>query len=257
MNKIIIVGTTKDRQDDLAVMIKSALTYLKSWYIVIVTQGYSEAERKSAVNHANIAYLHFDDNLGPHGAKIKAIEFSQRLFEGEEIIFCSADDDMEFLPTTDFSNIIAKISSDPSTGFVTSNWANSSAMLKHRPIKDEFIKQNIVYTAGGMLFSNTIASLILELPDKPYWCDNTVWSTHAYINGFTNYRYRGSVAIHRVCQTGGRKGFVGKRDCDMYDESLVLFKKGKTDYLIATDKDLTEKAHQLHESNKQKLYENL
>ena len=38
-----------------------------------------------------------------------------------------------------------------------------------------------------------------------YIYDTPIWSTYAYMNGYDNCRYCGSIAIHKMCSPGGYK----------------------------------------------------
>jgi hypothetical protein len=103
-----------------------------------------------------------------------------------------------------------------------------------------------------MLFNRKIAELVVHMPFVSYFSDNTEWSLNSYINGYTNYRYRGSSCIHTICQKGGRNAWIELKNRIITDTKYMNIQKEKNGkyFLIGTSKDLTEEAHKLHLKNK-------
>ncbi len=254
MNRYILVSTTKDRIDML-LEFHSTLKFMPDWKVVIVTQEYSSSDKMQTL-FPNVKFIHFENKLGMHSAKVEGLKYILSVENGNFVV-CSADDDMEFTGYTNFDEPIKFLLEKKSVGLISANWCqHENALPKRIPkIKNKFLRQHVVYTGGGLIFDRKIAELIIEIPDEPYSCDNTVWSTVVYVNGYSNYRFLGSMTIHKICRKGGRNGFVRTRECSLFDSSLIVFEKAKhnpnkmNNYKVGKSKDLTEKAHLLHKQN--------
>jgi hypothetical protein len=244
-------------------MISCAATisrWLPDWNVCIVAQEYTGLERamlKRSMPNAETVFL--PARVGMHNAKIIGLSRIEQASGGSHYVACSIDDDMEFIEQTNLEPCVTR-ALDPSAGLIAANWAPHENLLSRRPIQDKFIAQPIVYTGGGMLFSRHTAGVLLEIPMARYFSDNSVWSLATYVAGLTNYRYLGSLAIHRICQKGGRRAWVASSDIALPDSSLITIRRGKeidgrTQYLIGTSDDLTDKAHQMHRDNRKKQEE--
>jgi hypothetical protein len=228
--------------------------HLPSWNVVVATQEYTSVEDqrlRKALPDAMIVSM--TRRVGMHSAKMAALRHVRRVCGSDPYVVCSIDDDMEFLPQTNLEPCVAK-SLDPMTGFVTANWVAHPNHLAKRKIRHAFVKQPIVYTAGGMVFDRKVADIISALPDARYYSDNSKWSIAAYTAGLSNYRYLGSLAIHRICQKGGRRAWVIDNDVVPPDPEMISVREGrpiagKTEYLIGRSEDLTDHAHNLHKMN--------
>jgi hypothetical protein len=118
-----------------------------------------------------------------------------------------------------------------------------------RALKNDFVRQRIVYTGGGMVLSPHARKIIKELPDVSYWSDNTEWSLACYLAGLRSYRYRGSESIHRICGSGGRKSWVKQSEVVMPNPKYVTVRpSNKAGELgcIPVDADLTAEARTAH-----------
>ena len=197
-----------------------------------------------------------DELLGCHGARVILLR-SIAPYD----IYINLDDDMLLTEYTDYNASITK-ALKRDTGFVLTNWAKTeSLMLKKVPkMKDAFVKQVLVYQGGGMVYSEKIAVLMRNL--IPIKCTfDTQWSLTSYLNGYTNYRYLGSLAIHMVCGTGGMNDFMASNPAIKSLEDYVTYRQAKKqkgngmDLLIPLDSDLKPLAKLTHEYNKK--YENL
>lgn len=228
--------------------------HLPSWNVVIATQEYTSVEDqrlRKALPDAMIVSM--SRRVGMHSAKVAALRHVRRLAGNDPYVVCSIDDDMEFLRLTNLGPCVAK-ALDPMTGFVSAGWVAHPNHLARRKIRHTFVKQPIVYTAGGMVFDRKVADIIAALPDARYTDDNTEWSLAAYTAGLTNYRYLGSLAIHRICQRGGRRAWVYDSEVVPPDSNLIAVREGKpiggkTEFLIGQSKDLTDKARAMHKTN--------
>lgn len=228
--------------------------YLPTWKVVVTTQEYSSVEDQ-AIRHAlpGAIVVSLSKRVGMHNAKLAALRQVHSLSGTRPYVVCSIDDDMEFLPQTNLDPCVEKCQ-DPSVGFVTAGWVAHPNHLAKRVVRHAFVKQAIVYTAGGMVFDRKTADLIRQIPEGRYFSDNTQWSLTAYTAGLANYRYLGSMTIHRICQKGGRRSWISSSDVILPDPDLISVREGrpiagKVEYLIGRSDDLTDQAHHLHKTN--------
>lgn len=114
------------------------------------------------------------------------------------------DDDMEFIPETNYAPAIRK-AAERGVGIVGCNWirTESPALRARAAYRDAFTAQPIVYTGGGMVFGPKVREAILSMPIRPWAFDDVHTSLCAYLAGYQNLRYLGSLAIHRTLHRGG------------------------------------------------------
>ena len=142
--------------------------------------------------------------LGCHGARVILLrEIAQMGYDA----YINLDDDMELGCHTDYEPAISK-AMEKGVGFVMTNWARTPELLKRKlPALKKFIPQIMLYNGGGMAYSEIVAAIIRELePVKTAF--DCAWPITVYVNGLVNYRYQGSLAVHRVCTTGGMSVFM-------------------------------------------------
>jgi hypothetical protein len=188
---------------------------------------------------------------GCHGARVNLL----RHIQGGYDVYINLDDDMELTEHTNYEPAIIK-ALEPSTGFVLTNWARTRGLMEKKiPRKrEEFIRQNLIYQGGGMVYCEKIAALMRELPAIKQTFDHA-WPLTAYINGYLNYRYMGSLAIHRVCGTGGMAGFMTDNPVQLMMTEYVNIRKAKRqrgnawDVCIPLDPDIKPLAHEKHRAN--------
>ena len=261
MKKTFVIATIFDRLDGLKTILSSAFKFYPNWGVVIVAQGYT-SQQKHELNQfvfkKNVTCIYKDELIGAHSAKVLALN------EVESDIYCSLDDDMEITEKTDYDSIVERLVNDGQSGIITSNWVKSRNMFDKKQTKDEFVKSRLVFTGGGLLFRKDIADIIKGIPNEQYLFDDCLWAMYSYIHGYDNYRYQGSVSIHRVCTKGGRRTWIdkgGKKVLPPKDYLNVRKGNGKkngyNEYLICVDSDLTEYAKMLHDSNKDYLMQNI
>ena len=120
--------------------------------------------------------------------------------------FINLDDDMEVISEhTDYDPAI-KRSRQFGVGVVSCAWAKSEALLA-KALKGKakpWIKQPIVNMAGGQVYGQHV---VREMARKvePYQFDDVQAALRAYVAGYENWRYRGSVIYHRIMKPGGLK----------------------------------------------------
>lgn len=268
MKHYILIATTNDRWEMLVECLDSIKKYLNDWRVVVVSQGYSEQriiKLNEMLSFTTSLNINIAENVGMHNAKMIGLEYinNENKYDAEKgrrihkdcilkYVVMSSDDDMVFTSRTTLDKSLEFVDK-VNVGFVSLGWVRHKNQLHTYNAVDEFVKQKIVYTGGGMLFQDDIAQLLLSEPKGNYISDNALWSILSYANGYDNYRYRGSCTIHNICRTGGRKAWVkgsdtkikGREELLEYKES-VLQKNNKYDYLIPDSscvKELADKKH--------------
>lgn len=176
-------------------------------------------------------------------------------------IWCNADDDMEWTEHTHIQPILDKLNLS-STGMISANWARAESLMakKVAKLEDKFIKQPIVFTGGGMFFRNELAQLLLKDEIVPWFADDFHMALTAYLNGYDNYRYLGSLALHRIQTKGGLLTIFQQDNTLVHPDPRYvrlhpcapMYKDApNNNYFYPMSKDLTEAAHELHNQNKE------
>lgn len=190
------------------------------------------------------------ESLGCHAARVLALrELADHGYES----YVNVDDDVELIEETNWQPAIDKALT-PGTGFVLTNW------IKHRNalpkavsiMADEFIPQVFVYNGGGMAYGNDVADLMRGLDPVPTRYDD-IWPLTAYLNGYRNYRYRGSLAIHGIMQRGGMNLYMRRepRPLLCWDWVNYRYLDGQPvgmEYSIPMDSDLKQVAKDTHKA---------
>jgi len=144
------------------------------------------------------------------------------------------DDDMLLTNETDFRKSVS-FCQNSKVGIVTNGWKLS--LNTKREVKDEFVKRKLVFTGGGMVLSIEAQKVIANMPKIRYWSDNVAWSIECTKAGLQNWYYRGSMAIHKVCQNGGRKALLAKTE-SVHHEDVVVRRGISGKMLIQSEKDV-------------------
>lgn len=168
------------------------------------------------------------------------------------------DDDMEFTGETNFSAPLQAIET-PGTGCISCNWVrNESPALRARArYEPTFIKQSLVNMSGGMVMPRAVAHLIRDHDRRPYtFCDIQA-SLISYLAGYENYRYLGSILIHRIMEKSGLKKSYKERAFDPPPSQWLSARPCKPMYDFAGQnhympiaKDLMPDAHDEHRRNR-------
>lgn len=249
MVKWLLLATVEDRADMARACLASIREHLPDWRVLVVAQGYDTA---SLVDHfSDHGVLSATTNVGMHTAKYAGLRWIAEGHACDNWAVCSIDDDMEFLDRTNLEPAVAK-ALEPGVGLVSAGWVNHPSKVDAHPTPDEFVRQSIVYTGGGLVLDGRTARLLLDrLPARAnFRSDNVEWSLATYLAGLENYRYRGSVAVHRVCRTGGRKAWVESTDTQPSDPKWITFQPGR----IGTSADVTPAAKRTHLENRAQHY---
>ena len=254
MKKFLLLACTGDRPELLEACLVSIKEYLSDWELVMIGQGFGVSDRmryRRLLPDAHIVFA--DDLMGMHNAKLEGLKIISYL--DPEHIVVSIDDDMQFLPETHL-NKMAEYARRPEYGLISGNWVRSEKQISAKVDKmsDKIILQHIVYTGGGLAFSDKITKIILGLGEADLMCDNSEWSLATFLAGYRNARYLGSVAIHRIMSKGGRRSYVANVQRQLPDErympSVRSKEKGPNAYHIGQSSDLTKEAHDIHKQNR-------
>ena len=251
VKKTFVIISVSDRVEQLNELIKSICAFdkFKDYDINLLFQDYlgNSGEIKYKWRYKNI--FTYPKKLGCHGARVTLLREIAK--KGKYDAYINLDDDMILTQYTDYEKSIEKALED-STGFVLTNWARTEKLLLDKVPKmaDKFVKQIMIYQGGGMVYADKIAVIMANLSVTDAMFDD-VWPLTAYINGYTNYRYLGSLAIHCICTKGGMHLYMSEEQRPLLCEDYVNYrycKDGKSVH-IPMDSDLNEKARQLHKEN--------
>lgn len=261
MHKVFSVISTNDRFEQLCNLIESINKYYvhNGWELHGVLQGYTEKQIKHLQSIAKIPthWKNFEQRLGMFNARQEGMKDISSMFD-DYVLVC-LDDDIEFCEYTTFEKAVEYVQR-PNIGLLSTNWISSEKLLHKKVLHDKLVKQPIVYTGGGLVIKKPIAELIMGLEQGHFYSDNVETSMRVYIAGYENYRYLGSISIHRACRSGGRKAWVnagtqkrfsdprliGTRKCKSFNEN----KSGNDDEVhIGDSSDLTLLAKKLHAQN--------
>jgi hypothetical protein len=266
MKKTFLIATVDNRIAGCKALVESLKRYSDvDWGTVIVAQGYSQEQRddmtKFISQYKGVEIIYVDDYIGAGSAKIMGLQHTR------SGIWCSLDDDMLCLERTNYDEMAHILVSRNDIGILVSNWAKTEELCYKKQIRDEIIRQHIVYTGGGLMFRGDVAELLLtKCEDKEWLFDDVQWSMTCYVNGYVNGRYLGSVAKHSVCSVGGRKEWVRQKHRELPDFSLINIRRAFNDkvqaehdncYCICLSSDLTDKSHELHKLNRRSQYEKI
>jgi hypothetical protein len=120
--------------------------------------------------------------------------------------FINLDDDMEVIPAhTNYAKAITQ-SRTFGVGVISCAWAKSEALLAKalEGMEDPWIKQPIVNMAGGQVYGQHVVTEMAKRIEA-YQFDDVQAALRAYVAGYDNWRYRGSVIYHRIMKPGGLK----------------------------------------------------
>lgn len=252
MKKAFVIVTVADRVDRLNLLFGSMMEFLpdfSDWDICVFFQG--DKKQAEKLNTRSITkFYYYPELLGCNAARIALLKQNEMR---DYDIYCNLDDDILLTKYTNYAPAIEKCLKHD-TGFVLTNWGRTANIVDQKApkMKDEFVKQALIYQGGGMLYSNKIANIVRTLPTEKTVFDEG-WPLVAYLNGYTNYRYLGSLSVHEICTKGGMNGFYKNTDYSKLKLSFgdyIDYKMGKDGrWKIPMDKDLTQKAKLTHKAN--------
>lgn len=254
MTRILLVPTV--RPDMMRTLMASLHHLPADWRLWIAFQAYSDDDIHAIVNGPGgeriVRFLRMPERYPPYQTRL---EMLRRWLQDEDIIV-NLDDDMELLPTVDYAAMAERVV-QPGVGVVSGNWGRSPALLKRAVHRAEWIEQPIVNMAGGMMYSAQTARDFLAAPDEPYLFCDVQAALVAYVAGRVNYRYRGSLIVHRIMSKGGLKTSYALRDFALPPPDLMTVKPctevyvgRNNNYYMPDSGSLTPEAHARHRDNR-------
>jgi hypothetical protein len=201
--------------------------------------------------------------MSDSGGPVFPMRVQVMLAHPEVDVWINLDDDMELvLGKTDFGPAI-KLAMEPGVGVVSCGWVRSehSGLLKRYgwPVApdDLWVKQPIVNMAGGMVYARKVVEKLVPLAGTPYLFDDVQVGLTAYLAGYENYRYRGSLLIHRILAPGGLKTAFNEDRHVLPDPAYVRTKRCRDEFAIGehniymvSSSDLTPLARETHRKNR-------
>lgn len=257
MTKTFLIASLNGRIEGMFRLISSLSKY-SDWNLIAILQQYPKEQQNLIEMHCDTIFhnrshvLISNDASGPHLARCIAFD------KYKSDVWCILDDDMFAIEgLTDYNTMADIVFSKSNIGFLSGNWRKTKGMAEKVQIKPSLLKQNIVYTGGGMLFRQDVADIIKNIPRVQYLFDNPLWSIYAYVNGYDNFRYLGSMAVHEICTVGGRRKWISENNKykSLPPAEWLRVRRGKgkagcfDEYLICDSSDITDTAHELHNKN--------
>ena len=255
MQKRFLIPTVDNRIDELRKMLLSMQRYKSDWIFTIVAQAYTEADKQELRDFMaqlgfNADLIFVDTGVGP--ARARRIALMERTAD----VWISLDDDMVITKETHFNKMVDIVTSRPDIGLLSINWAKTAEQVAQKGTLEKLVKQNIVYTGGGLAFRDDWAKMFLATTEDRLWLfDNVAWSLASYVAGYDNYRYLGSSSVHRACAKGGRREWVYQKSRVLPDQTLIRVRPACNNkrqmelgncWHICDSSDLTDKAKELH-----------
>lgn len=262
MKKLFLLPTV--RYDLMKKLVDSwkACPLLADWKWAVTFQEYTHVQRGRIAEVLGDALVYergYDFRASPYLTRSEIYKHVRSEFE----VFCSIDDDMQFIPQkTDFAKAVEKCLL-PDVGVVSCNWVrfDTPALWARVRQEEKFLKQPLVNMSGGMVYSGKVIDAVFQYPLKPYiFCDIQL-ALVSYLQGYENYRYLGSVLVHSVMVKDGLKKLYAQRDMDIPDERFLgvipasspTYKGTTNNWYMPKSSQLTLEAHIVHELNKEKL----
>jgi hypothetical protein len=250
---VFLLSTVEDRIGLAEKFMQSVRRYRPDWPVYVVAQSYSEASVR-VMRRYGPQMRQLPHRLGPHVSKMIGLTWIRS--EHTNVTICSVDDDMELTDRTNYDPILEFVRR-PHVGLVSAGWAPHETRAATWPLVNAFVPQPIVYTGGGLFLTERIAAVLANTvpATTDYWSDNCQWSLATYLAGYENYRYRGSVTIHRVCRNGGRKAWINERQRTMPDPAYLTMQPGVKpgEWHIGDSSGLTALAKETHRAARERL----
>lgn len=249
MKKLLFLPTVRPH---LFKIYLDSLVHLPDWDLAVAFQCYTKENMKEVESHPNASRITHSMSL-PIRSPLYPLrcKMLERFGSGYDF-FCNTDDDIIFQSTVNYDPILDHLT-QPGTGVISGAWVKAISMLPSYSIKPSFVKQSLIYTAGGMLFGRNVVDILLSSPIRPFLFDDVQISMMAYVNGLSNYRYLGSLIVHGVQQKGGLNVLYKTLPLEPNPPALIRLRPTKlklsefdNDYHIPIPADLTPFAHQLH-----------
>lgn len=259
MTKTFIIGTVDNRIAGLLNMLISAKRYIGPWEIVIVAQHYTPEQIASVTGQCRklfgdegMRHIHFEfmpDYMGCFGSKM----YGLKLYDSD--IYLSMDDDMLILPQTDYDRMAELYVQNPDIGLMSGIYVRKREFIGKATVADKIKRQPLTGTNGGLMFGREIRNLLVEkLYGRDFLFDDLAWALTAYVHGYIQAVYSGSLIVHLVGMPGGFREWAKGDPRELPDASLIEIKRKKNGnenaIMFMGSEDLTEKAKGLYRQNK-------
>jgi len=253
MKKLMLMPSC--RPDGLATFLRSLADTpaLADWELGIYAQAYTP-DQKDAIRDSYGAeritrVIYRDDRLAPYMARAECYAAWS-----DVDVWASLDDDMECLPgMTNYQAPLKWLEANPLTGVISCNWIKSEALFRRARYEQTFLPQALVNMSGGQIYTRQMVDIILRNPILPYlFCDIQV-ALLAYLEGLTNYRFLGSLLIHRIMGKGGLKTMFQTQKMELPDPRWLPVKPSRpvygpdNNYYMPDSSQLTVAARERHE----------
>jgi len=228
------------------------LEVIKDWNIYVYLQCYSYSDHAYLMNnygHMISGSIVSSKRVAPYVARCELM----KAYPSD--IYCMNDDDAIMMDKVNYEAPVEFLLENRNAGMISTNWVrvNTEKMMARKRYEHKFLKQNLVNTGGGLIFRHDVADSVLGKVIKPYLYDDIMLSLNAYISGYKNYRYLGSIIEHNAVMNGGIKTLYKEQEMCLLDERLIdmhptteIYPHKNNNYHMPTSKNLTEKAHKLH-----------
>lgn len=247
MSTAVVMVTVSERVEALNRFLRSLAQHEPGRQVLLHMQGDNRLDEIEWPSASMSAFtMHSPERMGCHAARVRLLQDAP-VFDN----YVNVDDDVVLTEHTHWQPAIEK-AREPGVGFVLTNWVKAESMLPKavKIMADEFLPQVFVYQGGGMAYTEEVARLMRQLSPVPARYDD-IWPLTTYLNGYRNYRYRGSLAIHKIMGRGGMQAYMRAEPrpllCwDWVDYKLIVGAKVGSDYHIPVDKDLRPAARAQH-----------
>jgi len=231
------------------------------WKVAILAQDYTQEDLKDLKDKdktRSCTITHSSSLIPPYIAKTTLLE------QNEADVYCSLDDDCVIINQTNYEPVIQFVQ-QKFVGLVSCNWVrfNTPKMMACKKIREEYKKQKIVFTGGGIIFNRSVRDVLIKKPRINWLFDDVQFSVDVYTAGFLNYRYLGSLTEHNIIIGGGIKRLFNERQMTLNDQNLINLKRGSgtkyafdNGYYMPNDSNITELSHSLHKQNHLQLIRN-
>lgn len=251
---VFILPSVSDRVEHLNRMIKDIRqSPYKDWAIAVYYQDYqgnANQVRKDLLDH----FIVVPERVGVGMARLNLLKALPAYKYYGHI-----DDDMYISEYTNYFPMLQFLDANPHVGHVMSSWARHDKQFEKMKVcrNHAFYTQILMYTGGGQFYRDDVA----ELYRKPFQIgkkdDETIWTLIAYISGYTNYVYYGSVALHKTLQKGGNRSHQQTQPNSEYigfPQFLDYEYCADGAWAIPMDKNVKPNAKRIHKEQREKLF---
>ena len=256
MTKLVIVPSCRPMLMRRFLEAKQKCRQLDDWGVVLIAQAYTDHELGNIAAACHHIWR-IADRAPVYPLRVEAMQ------RYEADIYVNCDDDMIPLPgLTNWDVMAGKLMREQDIGVISGNWVRSHAFLKKKGLVEEYVWQPITNMAGGQMYRREVARWLADnpyCPVAPYMFDDIQASLTAYVGGWKNARYRGSLLIHNILSPDGLKvQFNSDSSLRRPDPSLIRSRpsphqkyEADNNYYMPVVGDVQPMAHELHHTNRE------